>query len=66
MEEVRFIRARKKDSVYEMHPSSITDHVTRNNHTIDWEGVKFPVEIVIPQREVYGRPLPLRRQGSTS
>ena len=33
---------RLKDSVSEMHPSAITDHVTRNDHTIDWEGVKFP------------------------
>ena len=41
MEEVKFTRARK-DSVSEVHPSAITDHVTRNNHTIDWEGVKFP------------------------
>ena len=24
-----------------MHPSAITDHVARNNYTIDWEGVKF-------------------------
>ena len=23
-------------------PSAITDHVARNNHTIDWEGVRFP------------------------
>ena len=35
--EVKFTRARKKDSVSEVHPSAITDHVTKNNHTIDWE-----------------------------
>ena len=42
LEEVKFIHARKKELVSEFHPSAITDHVTRNNHTIDWEGVKFP------------------------
>ena len=42
MEEVRFTWVRKKDSVSEVHPSAITDHVARNNHTIDWERVKFP------------------------
>ena len=33
LEEVKFTWARKKDL-------AITDHVTRNNHTIHWEGVK--------------------------
>ena len=42
LEEMKFTRARKKELVSELHPSAITDHVTRNNHTIDWEGVKFP------------------------
>ena len=36
-----FKQARKKDSVSEVHPSDITDHIARNNHTIDWEGVKL-------------------------
>ena len=38
LEEVKFTWARKKDSVSEVQPSTITDHVTRNNYTIDWEG----------------------------
>ena len=42
LEEVKFTWARKKDVVSKMHPSAITYHVTKNNHTIDWEGVKFP------------------------
>ena len=42
MEEVKFTRARKKDSASEVHPSAITYYVVRNNHTIDWERVKFP------------------------
>ena len=41
LEEVKFTQARKKASVSEVHPSAITDHVARNNDTIDWEGVKF-------------------------
>ena len=42
LEKVKFRWVRKKDSVSELHNSAITDHVARNNHTIDWEGVKFP------------------------
>ena len=42
LEEVKFTRGRKKDSVSEEHPSAITDHVARINYTIEWEGVKFP------------------------
>ena len=41
LEQVKFTRATKKDSHAEVHPSAITDHITKNNHTIDWEGVKF-------------------------
>ena len=26
-----------------MHSSTITDHVAKENHTIVWEGAKFPV-----------------------
>ena len=26
----------------ELHPSAITDHLAKENHTIDWEGVTFP------------------------
>ena len=42
LEQVKFTQARKKDSVSEVHPSAITYHIIKNNHTIDWEGVKFP------------------------
>ena len=40
--EIKFTLARKKDSVSKVHPSAITDHVIKNNHTIDWKGVIFP------------------------
>ena len=42
LEEVKFTWTRMKDSVSELHHSAITDHIARNNHAIDWEGVKFP------------------------
>ena len=42
LEEVKFTRARKKDSVSEVNPSTIADHVTKNNHTIGSECVTFP------------------------
>ena len=41
-EKKKYTRSRKKDSISEMHPSAIMDHVTKENHIIDWEGVKFP------------------------
>ena len=38
----KYTRSRKKDSLTELHPSATTDHVEKENYTIDWEGVKFP------------------------
>ena len=42
LEYVKFKWVRKKDSISEVHLSSITDHIIRNNDTIDWDGVNFP------------------------
>ena len=42
LEEKKYTRSRKKGSLLELHPSAITDHVAKENYTIDWEGVKFP------------------------
>ena len=36
-----YTRSRKKDSLTEMSPSTIMDHVAKEKLTIDWEGVKF-------------------------
>ena len=41
LEEKKYTSSRKNDSLTEMHPSAITDHVEKENHTIDWEGVMF-------------------------
>ena len=35
LEEVKFTWARRKDLVSELHPSTITDHIARNNYIID-------------------------------
>ena len=43
MKDIKYTTDRKKDSLSELHPSAITDHVVQSNHTIDWEGVKFPI-----------------------
>ena len=32
----------KTDSLMEVYPSAITDHAVKENHTMDWEGVKYP------------------------
>ena len=42
LEEKKYTRSRKEDSLTEVHPSAIMDHAAKENHTIDWEGVKFP------------------------
>ena len=42
LEEKRYTRPRKNDSLKEVHPSTITDYVVKENYTIDWESVKFP------------------------
>ena len=35
LEEKNFTRSRKKDSLTELHPSAIMDHVAKENHTVD-------------------------------
>ena len=40
--EEKYTWTRKKDSQSEVHPLAITDHATKENHIIDWEGVTFP------------------------
>ena len=42
LEEKRYTRSGKKDSLTELHPSAITDHLAKENNTIDWKSVKFP------------------------
>ena len=41
LDETKYTRFRKKDVLMDMHPLAITDHVAKEHHTIDWEGVKF-------------------------
>ena len=36
-----YSRNNRKTSEKEMHKSAITDHMTQQNHTVDWEGAKF-------------------------
>ena len=38
--ERKFTRAVRKESVDEVNKSAITDHVSQQNHVIDWEGAK--------------------------
>ena len=44
LEEVKYSRARRKESLTEIHQSALTDHVVSKNHTIDWEGVRLPAK----------------------
>ena len=37
LEGMKYTRARRKESLTEIHQSVLTDHVVSKNHTIDWE-----------------------------
>ena len=39
-----YTRARKKDSITELHKSALTDHIAQCNHVIDWDGMKLPAK----------------------
>ena len=36
-----YTRSNRKTSEKDMHKSAITDHMTQQNHIVDWEGAKF-------------------------
>ena len=42
LEKKRYTRYMMEDSLTEVHPSAIMDHIAKANHSINWEGVKFP------------------------
>ena len=42
VENVKFTRAKRKESTGEYHKSALTDHVAQHNHVIDWEGATLP------------------------
>ena len=44
LEEAKFTRSPKKDSLTEAHTLSLTDHVAQTNHTIDLGFVKLPMK----------------------
>ena len=44
LRELKFTRARRKESETEFHQSALTDHVAQSNHTIAWDKVKLPVK----------------------
>ncbi len=37
----KYTRANRKESTTEFHKSTITDHITQENHVINWEGAKI-------------------------
>ncbi|XP_072042917.1 uncharacterized protein [Amphiura filiformis] len=41
IKDVKYTRAKRKESVTEQHKSAITDHVAQENHVIDWQGAKI-------------------------
>ena len=49
---VKYTRARRKESLTEIHQSALTDHFTSKNHIIDGDGVRPPPKNQIGKREV--------------
>ena len=47
LEEKKLTKAREKDSLMELYPLAITDHIVKENHTIDCEGMNSPLETLI-------------------
>ena len=41
LEGIKYTRARRKESLMEIHKSVLPDHVASKNHTIDWDGVRL-------------------------
>ena len=44
LEGVKYTRARRKESITDIHQSALMDHIDRKNHTIDREGVRLPAK----------------------
>ena len=44
LEGLKYTRARRKESLTEIHQLALTDHVASKNHTIDGEGVTLPAK----------------------
>ena len=53
-----------KDSVSEVNTSAIIDHVTRNNHTIDWEEGKFPSRECGTTKRGIWEPIAIKKTGA--
>ena len=53
-----------KDSLTELHPSAITDHVAKENHTIDCECVKFTMRDTDWTARVVKEAVKIRKTGA--
>ena len=42
--DIKYTRARRKESATEFHQSALMDHVAQSNHTIDWDKAKLPMK----------------------
>ena len=64
--EETYNRSSKKDSLVEMHPSTIMDQAGKENHTIDWEGLTFPVRDTDWSARVVTKAVEIRKTGAHS
>ena len=44
LEVVKYTKARRKESLMEIHKSAQMEHFASKNHTTDWEGVRLPAK----------------------
>ena len=62
----RYMRVSRKDSVEEVHKSAVTDHIAELNHVIDWEGASIVKKTQISKRGGSERQLGSGRGGQSS
>jgi len=66
LEGQKYTRAKKKESVTELHKSALTDHAAQCNHVIDWDGVKLPVKDPNYDSRGIREAIEIRKAGRTS
>ena len=64
LEWVKYTRARRKESITEIHLLALTDHVTSENHMIDCEVVTLPAKEPAWKKKGVKEAIFIRRAGT--
>ena len=54
----------ERESQTKLHQSALTDHVGKENHTIDWEGVRLPAKELNYKKRGISEAIAIRKAGS--